>query len=312
MSALSLPVVVFAMGLASAWLTAALVFPQWTRLTRRWPAFARWSLLVSTLPTIVGMTLVMAALLPGDPHLGQLFGCHCYASMPSWLHLCPVHPHESASLVPAAALVLVLLLPGRVWALAALAREPVGRRTEQGPVVADLPAPTAIIVGWLRPTVVVDRRMWSALGPSARDAVLAHEFAHLTRRDPLMLMSLRLFASLGPVPVGDALARAWLDRAEVQADALAASSVGDPLLVAETLIRCARLGPRPQALAPAWTGGAVERRVQALLDGSAAGVAASPDVSWTDAIALAGVCAATVGCLPWLHHQIEHLLNLSL
>ena len=316
MSAVALPLVALALAMTAAWLTAAALYPAWAALARRRLGLARWALLIAVAPWFVGAALAAAALVPGDPHLDQLFGCHCATSMPGWLHLCPVHPGEATLMVPAALLALIALLPGRLRALAALAAEPRGMGGGAEPMVLDLPRRTAFLLGWRRPTLVVDRQLWSALSPAEQRAVIAHERAHLARRDPLVLMALSALVSVGPRASGVALMRAWLARAEVSADADAASALGDPVAVAEALLRCARL-ESGATLRLAWTGGGVEGRVRALLDAAAPGAgrassASRPDMGTVDIAALIVAAGLTLAATPWLHHQLEHLLNLSL
>lgn len=309
MSALSLPIALLALFLATAWLTGFALFPVVTAGFRRWPTVARLAPVVAALPLIAGLTVAVAGLLPGDPHLDQVIGCHCAHSMPGWLHLCPVHPGNAAGLVPAALVVVGLLLPGRIRAWREWLSAPRGQGGDE-PVVMDLPVRSALVVGWQRPSVLVDRTLWEALGEDERNAVLAHERAHLKRRDPLVLAMLMGLVSITPRPLGRALVRAWLDRAELCADALAAEDVG-ALTLAETLVRCARLGARHTSFAPAWTGGSLERRVEHLI-GPEPRASAAGDLGLADLGAFGALAAAAVLALPWLHHQVEHLLNLSL
>lgn len=312
MTGLSLPVVVLALALLTAWGMAVLVLPLFARLADRVPGVARWSFAVAAVPWVVGAVVAIAGVLPGDPHLDAALGCHCATSMPGWLHLCPAHPGHAAGLVPAASVVLLLLLPGRLGAVATLVRQPRGHGGGATPTITDLPSPTALLHGWLRPGLVVDRTLWSALSEPHRAAVLAHERAHLARRDPLALAVLQLLLSIAPAPIRHRVVRAWLGHAEARADAIAAETLGDPGMVAEALVRCARLAA-PPPLALAWNGGHLERRVQALLrPGSHAPAIRRPDAGLTDALLLAGVTAALLSATPWLHHQLEHLLNLSL
>lgn len=309
MSALSLPIAVLAMFLGTAWLTGLVLFPAVTWGFRRWPRLARLAPMVAALPLLVGTWVAIAGLLPGDPHLDHVLGCHCAHSMPGWLHLCPVHPGRAAALVLPALLVVFTLLPGRLRAWVTWLREPRGQGAVE-PVVMDLPLRTALVVGWLRPSVVVDRTLWETLDPDERAAVLAHERGHLTRRDPLVLAVLLALVSLAPTRLGHALVRSWLGRAELAADALAAREVG-PLVLAEALVRCARLGAQPASFAPAWTGGSLERRVEQLV-GPEDRASDAADLGLVDFGVLALLTGSALLALPWLHHQVEHLLNLSL
>lgn len=313
MSTLAFLVVVAAMGIAVAWATAVLVYPVWSHLAERSPRVARGAVAAAALPWLVGAAFVAAGFLPGDPHTGQILGCHCAASGPDWAHLCPAHPASALGLLPFAAMTLALLLPGRVRMWRGLAREPLGSGAGATPTILDLPRPTALLVGWLRPSLVVDRRLWSNLSRTDRAVVLAHERVHLGRRDPAVLMLLRVLCAVGPRSAADRLARAWLRRAELSADAGAARAVGDPLVVADTLLRCARMGgQRRAALAVSWTSGSLEGRVQALLGGrGAARGSDQPDLGRRDAALFVASAIGVVSATPWVHHQIEHLLNLS-
>jgi hypothetical protein len=310
-TALAFPIILLTLGLLTAWGAAAVLLSGWSRLAERWPSLARWTPLVCILPLLAGGIVTLSALLPGDPHLEQLLSCHCATSMPSWLHLCPLHPGHSFQALPAAVLILGLLLPGRLRALAALAREPRGLGI-QGAVFAELSAPTALLSGWLRPSLVIDRRLWAVLSETERAAVVAHEQGHLIRRDPLILMVMRVLVSFGPTTPGLRAVRAWLTHAETQADAAAVREVGDPLLVADALIRCARLHTSRPALVPSWTGGRLEHRITRLLSMAAPPSAPRSDVGLVDTLVLGGLALVGLALSPWLHHQVEHLMNLSL
>lgn len=299
-----------ALALVAAWLVAALLLPAWSAAAARYPSVARSAVLAAAAPVLVGLAVGVAAFVPGDPHLGQLAACHCEASMPAWVHLCPVHPGKAAAAVPWALGALALLLPGRVGSLVVLFRQ---ARTVPGPAfeLLDLGTPTAHLVGWLRPRIVADRGFWSSLSAPQRRAVLAHERAHQQRRDPLVLVLLSLLLVPAPRPVARRVVRAWLQRAEQRADAVAAVAVGDALLVAETLLHCARLGTPMQA-GPAWMGGSLERRVRALVESCGGPVSARPDIRGADAAGALLTAAVLVLALPRVHHQVEHLINLSL
>lgn len=232
--------------------------------------------------------------------------------MPTWLHLCPVHPDEAAALVAPSVVVLALLLPGRLRALRLLWVEPLGRGGGDAPHLVDLGTPAAVLHGWLRPTLVVDRGLWRALAPAERQALLAHERGHLARHDPLVRMVLRGLWTLAPAPLAQGAVRAWLDHAERAADAEAGRIVGDPTLVAAAILRCARLGAAGPDLALGWSGGSLADRVHALLEGPAPRSPARPDAGPADLLALALALLLGLSASPWLHHQVEHLLNLSL
>lgn len=313
MSSLSLPLVIAALTLAAAWLVGGLVFGPAAALAARWPRLSRFLLVIAALPLLTAVAVGAAAVMPGDPHHGPLlqapaFACHCAAGS-GWLHLCPAHPGDVLGWVPLALLALGAFLPGRLSAWRHLLFEPAGVGNGAVPTLMALPRPTAMLVGWWRPSLIVDRGLWNELSGDERAAVLAHERAHLFRRDPLVLMAIRVLVSFGPARSGQALTRAWLDGAERAADARAASEVGTEVL-AGTLLRCARVASSSPHVGLSWTGGRLEQRVRALLSDAPPSV---PAVSGpADLVLLTVVGLGLLSSTPWLHHQIEHLLNFSL
>lgn len=294
-------VVLVAIALALAWGLAGLLYPAWAALSRRFPVAARGTLIVALLPALLAVGVIAASV--GPAWFESAFVCH---SGPGWLHLCWCHPANALTLLPAAVVGLLALLPGRLRVLRGLASP---RGEGDGLRIVDLPRPGALLHGWLRPSVVVDRRLWEVLDEDGRAALLAHEQAHIDRRDPLVLLLLRAATVFAPEQARAALLRAWLERAELRADALAVRTIGDPLVVAEALLRCARLQTGSPALALSWSGGSVERRVRALLGEVPADVSSRPDAGWWDALALAAVVAALVLASPGVHHHLEHLIN---
>lgn len=304
MSIVLFGVLISATLLFVAWGTAAVLYPIWARLCEFQPSFARRALVGAVVPYILALGFVGALVLPTQ--LESLFVCH---SGPRWLHLCWCHPGNAMALLPPAVAALALLIPGRVRGLAGLFRDPRGDGGGVTPLLADLPQPAALLVGWWRPSLVVDHRLWVALSPSEREAMLAHEQAHLDRRDPLMLFVLRTLTVIAPAPARRALVRSWLDRAEARADELAVQAVGDPLLVAEALLRCARLGAQAPDLAIAWTSGQLERRIHAILEDAEAPAGSGPDANLLDGAVLLSMLLVVAAATPMLHHQLEHLLS---
>ena len=120
-----------------------------------------------------------------------------------------------------------------VWSAAKAAGLPV----ELVRVVDGLPNP-AFTAGWLRPRVYVACALSARLSQAELAAVLAHESAHVARRDPLRLSLLRVFACvLFWIPALRRLADDIADEAEVHADDVAARL--DPLVLANAILRVA-------------------------------------------------------------------------
>ena len=105
-------------------------------------------------------------------------------------------------------------------------------------VVSGLPTP-AFTVGWLRPRVYVDAALAGLLTADELAAVLAHEEAHVARRDPLRLSALRFLAcTLFFLPALRRLAADAADEAEIAADDRAAglAGAGAPLALASAIV----------------------------------------------------------------------------
>jgi Zn-dependent protease with chaperone function len=127
------------------------------------------------------------------------------------------------------------------------------------------------VLGLRRPTIVISRGLLGVLGDEELRAVLAHEIAHIRRRDYVLNwlgVVLRLaFFYLPPWSV------AWETLAEVrerQADRLATRYTGDPMALAAALVKVWRQGGgRPVVagavgvLAPR---GCLEARIRRLLE----------------------------------------------
>ncbi len=103
-------------------------------------------------------------------------------------------------------------------------------------VVEGLPNP-AFTAGWLEPRIYVAATLANHLSLGELAALLAHEGAHVARRDPLRLSLLRFFAcTLFWIPALRRLAADLADEAEVMADDAAAA---DPLVLASAILNVA-------------------------------------------------------------------------
>lgn len=114
-------------------------------------------------------------------------------------------------------------------------------------LVDGLPMP-AFTTGWVRPVIHVSTELERHLSPAQLAAVLAHEHAHVRRRDPLRLTVLRaLGCLLFWLPAMRRLAADVADDAEIIADDFAVR--GDPVALASAILALA------QWRAPGRTGG---------------------------------------------------------
>lgn len=124
---------------------------------------------------------------------------------------------------------------GRVWHAARAAGLAPGRVR----MVAGFPNP-AFTAGWLRPVVYVAAELAERLSAAELRAVLAHEAAHVRRRDPLRLSALRFLGALVFwLPALRRLTDDLADEVEFQADDAAAGAA--PLVLAGALITVASI-----------------------------------------------------------------------
>lgn len=211
------------------------------------------ALLLLGLTPVVGEHLfgALGRPLTGVDHVGAL----CLIA----LHLLLAPVHRALHALVAAGALFALWDRGRAWRRARRALAPLGgappapgdavwtaaRAAGVPPdrvrVVDGLPTP-AFTAGWLAPRVYLARALAEgprALAPDALAAVLAHEGAHLRRRDPLRFSALRAVAqTLFWLPALRALADGAADEAEVRADDAAAAAT-DALTLAGALVALA-------------------------------------------------------------------------
>jgi len=163
-----------------------------------------------------------------------------------------------------------------------------------------LAAPVAL--GWLRPEICVPVRAATDLTPEQQRGMLAHELAHLVRRDPLWLLACRALEGLLFFQPLNRLARRELqETAEYLCDDWAAARSGGGLALASCLAEVAGWfahgsAPRTPALAAGMTSrpSALSARIERLL----ASQRPAPSARWslpTVALLLAGVAAAAPG-----------------
>lgn len=156
-------------------------------------------------------------------------------------------------------------------ALARLAKAAGLRTTVRLSASERLHVPVAF--GLLRPEICVPERALAELEPTQRDAMLAHELAHLVRRDPLRLLLARVLEGVFFFQPLNRLARRRLfEEVEFRCDALAVRWTGQGLPLASCLAQVADwLRARPSDAGPVTTAmakspSALARRIERLLD----------------------------------------------
>lgn len=159
--------------------------------------------------------------------------------------------------------------PGEAWRtrLAELARRMGVDRAVR--LVRSGSVQVPLVLGWLRPVIVVPAAAFAGMDPRALEAVLAHELAHIRRHDYLVnLVQSCLEALLFYHPA------VWWLSAQVRAerehccDDAAVALCGDRLTYARALasLEALRQTPAPNPkLAPAATGGTLMSRIRRLL-----------------------------------------------
>jgi Zn-dependent protease with chaperone function len=292
-----------------------------SRWLRRLSAAAEARLVLSAIlaPPVISLVVVTAALAP-------LFGWivdHCVA--PGDAH---THPHLCAHHVaspPALLLTFLSILMALqcVTMLARLGHAGISlirarRRLEhistvRNPLrVLPLDSPQAFLVGLLRPTLYVTRGLLLPDHRADLGSVLAHERAHIRRRDPL-----RRFVAAIALPfhlpfVSEALERRLAQANEMAADEEAATRLGNAHRVATALVRLARASLAEPVSPPAgfvhsFGASDIEARVVRLLAPRARSDAPRARAIFVAVIAALGlVCIGAEG----VHHGLEMYLGL--
>lgn len=137
-----------------------------------------------------------------------------------------------------------------------------------GPVaVIDSPEPVAFTEGLLRPRGFVSTGLLDGLSENEADAVIAHEAAHVERRDPLWTFLAAVARdALLVLPLAHHLYKEGRIAAEVRADSAAARMIGDPLIVASAIVKVQKnVAVSRPLLVPAFAADATELRVHALM-----------------------------------------------
>jgi Zn-dependent protease with chaperone function len=136
-------------------------------------------------------------------------------------------------------------------------------------LVDGAPSP-AFTAGWWRPSIYLSRQLARALRPAELSALIAHEAAHVARRDPLRLSVFRFLGrTLFWLPALTRLAADMADEAEVEADDRAAGKT--PLVLASAIVAVAQWNQQQRATGIVFSGAVgfaqgdmVERRVRRL------------------------------------------------
>lgn len=232
-------------------------------------------------PVWVPAVVLLAAQVPGAWGMLLGVGDHCLVSGGPHHHLCIFHPpHLSDEGLPrmlgvgswVVVFAVVLLVGRRVLLARRLADTLVrcARPSSLGDDVAILERdePIAVSVGVVRPRILLSTGLLDAVCPRTLRVILAHERAHVSRRDMAWAQLDRVMATLLPGVVRRELLEAISLACEQACDSVAARSEGH-VHVAAALTRIARLGVRTPEVGLSVGASSLEARVLHLLNAPA-------------------------------------------
>ncbi len=289
---------------------------------RHWPALrADLAFLLGTLPALVSLALGAAAAAP--PFFAALgrVADHC-SSHGHHAHLCFLHPSPVRPLlaaVGAASLAVFLFRVGAIVVAMVRTRRRLRALESLGvlrpgafPIVALPGAPRLChAAGLVRRRILLSMALEASLSPEELGSALAHEEAHLRRRDPLLGWLLELAGLFAAPFFARACASAYHTAAEEACDAEAAVRMGEGALVAAALVKVAALQRQSAHVlpeAPAFGALALEHRVRLLLEHEARATPAQALQAVAALILTAGLLLR--GHSAFLHHAVETVLHL--
>jgi hypothetical protein len=277
--------------------------------------------LLAALPLLIAAALMLSATLPSLLSLELPGFDHCVVHHDGHPHLCFLHLPQMGMNSGARFVLLVFLGHAALRTLVASAR--VARslqglrslrlsgeeRADLGVTVIETPQAVCLTAGLWRPQVLLSRGLIATLSAEERSIVLAHERAHVRRRDALVASAVRVLAALHIGAVARWLVQELGVAAEQACDEEAGDVMGDRIAVAAAILTVERAVQQSAAidlapLALAFGACAVERRVEALLTEPV------PPRSLLAILAVgAGIAMALLAQSGELHHLIEALLS---
>ena len=325
MAALSFMLECVAVAALIGTVTSLLVVGSWLTVrplvARAGPsARAEVAFVLGLLPALAAIGATIAAALPPLLSAVGLAADHCPSHL-HHLHLCITH---SGGIRPALAAIGSLSLASFVaragWfgysqlqlrrTLAGLLR--LASSSDSSRPVVQIPGAPRFChaVGLFRGRILLSVGLLERLPSDQLRSALAHERAHLLRRDPLANLLLSMAGLFQPPGLSAILSRAYRNAAEEACDDHAASLVGDGSLVAEALVAVAAIqrGAALGEAAPAFGEQLLENRVRRLLSGSLSKPRGSLALK-IGGIAASIVLLSALVQAPFLHHAVETVLH---
>lgn len=228
--------------------------------------------------------------------VGFVLGPARRAELVEWCRIVPLH-HEVGTIEGITSLAVLSVVIVRIGLVSHRRRTATrgtgGRRLR----VLDIREPLAYAAPGKPGCVVVSTGLLAALEPRERQVVFAHERAHLRQRHHRYLLVAALAVAVVPLlrPLADRIRLAT----ERSADEEAAATLGDRHLVATAIAKAALTRSAFGAVVPAFNGGSVTARVEAL-------VGPGPS-TWSTGLGLAAIVATTTTALGAGSLQLHHL-----
>ncbi len=305
-------------AVATSAMVVVLVALLKTRINRLAPsAQARVYMAAALLPLVSSVLVLGAALAPSFGWIRD----HYVGEVHSHPHLCAAHELSEWPSIPLIA--LALLVTGRLlqtlmrtsralWLSQRALRsmKQASQLDEEGLRVLPTSEPQAFVVGLLRPQIYATRGLVSGASRAHLPAVMAHENAHLDRRDPLRKFLARVGLQLHIPGLSRHIEVAHERALEMAADEEAAKTLGSRTAVASALVALAKARVRVPNLACGAAGSQaaseIERRVVHLINHSE-----HRDWPTRSAFALFATSAAVLIALAadTVHHEVEFLLG---
>lgn len=304
-----------------AWLAMIVCRPMASRVNPS--ARADFVFLAGVMPAIVAIAGTAAAAAPSLAAAVGLVADHC-GGHGHHMHVCIVH---RTGLRPDLALLGGIALAAWLVRTCSLLRnalevandvrtlERLGTATSDVFAVIEVPgsAPLCHATGFVHRRILLSTGLAARLEPAELRCALAHERAHLQRRDPLASVFLSLAGLFVPPPLASLFQRAYRTSAEEACDDEAARVVGNGPLVAGALVAVARAQQagawRPSAAQVFGFGQhRLETRVRRLL----ARTAIDPQRAYALPIAAAAGLIVFVAALQhaaFFHHAVETALD---